>query len=231
VGLRVIPVGPRLARRDQELLCGADGPPSCRGWERVIGNLSGAPSPLRALRVLRGAIRGGRGHRKGREGSPKVARRSTPCALRTRVVLWGGWAPILPRPAIQDWERVAGAENPLCPPCPPWFIRGERGFTTESTEVAEGPRVIPVAPRLARRDRTVFSGAEEPPSRRCPRSPGWPCVFEFEYLYVYEYVYGKASQPLSPVAVGAEIVPQSEGLITGAARYPPGSCPVAGPTS
>ncbi len=68
------------------------------------------------------------------------------------------------RAVMKHGKPSRAPENPLRPPCPPWFNPEWGGVTAESTEVAEGLRTIPLAPRIARRDQALFVG---PPSCRC----------------------------------------------------------------
>ncbi len=93
--------------------------------------------------------------------------------IRSFFFVGGGGDPLLPMPAVRDEERVADAVHPLCPPCSLWFNPGGTwGVTTEAAEDTEGLRMIPAAPRLARRDPDfVFGGWRGPPpgDARSPR--------------------------------------------------------------
>ncbi len=179
----MISVAPRFARRDLEVCClgGVEGPPSCRCpgvWDRerregitaenteVPEGLRMIPAAPRLARRDHGLCLGGwRGpHPAGaRQSETRSVSRipSTLCVLRVRCgsTRAGGGGTTMLRPSSSEVCCLGGVEGPPSCRCPGVWDRERReGITAENTEVTEGLRMIPAAPRLARRDHGLCFG-------------------------------------------------------------------------
>ncbi len=173
-GLRMIPAAPRLARRDPDSVFG--------GWK--------GPHPAEARGSGIGKV--GRNHRRGRggrRGSPHDSRGSTPCAPRSGFCFWGvegppscrcppreigslSWVPKTLCVLRALCGSIRGGEGHAILPRPGGPGSGKwEGITAEDAEDTEGLRMIPAAPRLARRDPDFVFGGWKGPHPADARGP------------------------------------------------------------